>query len=112
MALESLPHRDICFLPKLIVVISSTSNVERARNVRVLAPMLMGPPFKKKRRPEVDLWMYTKAVDVARRLFVVLCGIRRTCREDRPRLSLCYHGCVEPLELAVSLCVGVGACGV
>ena len=53
------------FPSKLIAVISSPSTVDHAVSVCFLVPMLMGPPFRKKRKPEVGLQVYTKAVEVA-----------------------------------------------
>ena len=48
-----------------ITVISSASTADHAVSVCFLVPMLMVPPFRKKRKPEVGLRVYTKAVAVA-----------------------------------------------
>ena len=54
------------FPSKLIAVISSASTVvDHAVSVCFLVPMFMGPPFRKKKKLEVGLRVYTKAVDVA-----------------------------------------------
>lgn len=45
--------------------ISSTSTVDGAIIICVLAPMLMGPPFRKKRKLDFIVLMYTKVVNVA-----------------------------------------------
>ena len=51
------------FPSKLIAVISSTSAVGHAVSVCFLVPVLMGPRFRKKRKPEVGLRVYTMAVE-------------------------------------------------
>ena len=48
-----------------IIVISSASTVDHAVRVCFLLRMLVRPPFRKKRKPEVNLRVYTKAVEVA-----------------------------------------------
>ena len=53
------------FPSKLIAVISSASTVDHAVSVCFSVPMLMGPPFGKKKKPEVGLRVYTKVVEVA-----------------------------------------------
>ena len=53
------------FPSKLIAVTSSSSTVDHAVRVSFLVPMLMGPPFRKERKPEVGLPLCTRAVEVA-----------------------------------------------
>lgn len=48
-----------------MAVISSATTLNFAVTVCYLAPMLMGPPFRKKRKPEIGLRVYTKGVEVA-----------------------------------------------
>ena len=50
---------------KLIAIISSALTVEHAVSVCFFDPMLIGPPFGRKRKPQVGLRVYTKAVEVA-----------------------------------------------
>ena len=50
---------------KLIAVISSAYTVDHALSVCFLVPMLVGPPFRKKRKAEVGLRVYTEAIEVA-----------------------------------------------
>ena len=61
------------FPSKLIDAIRSASTFDHAVSVYFLVPMLMGPPFRKKRKPEVGLRVYTKAVESRQWLLVLLC---------------------------------------
>lgn len=71
----------------------------------------MDPSSRKKRNPEVDLRVYTNAVDVSN-------GSPSPCAKSRslaggfyPRLSFRYHECVNPLKFTVGIGVGLGSCG-
>ena len=50
---------------KLMPVINSACTVDHAVSICDLFPILVGPPSSKRRKPEVGLRVYTKAVDVA-----------------------------------------------
>ena len=53
------------FSSTLIAVISSASTVNFATSLCFLASICMGSLFRKERKPEVGLRVYTKAGDVA-----------------------------------------------
>lgn len=60
-----LEKRVYSSLSKLIAVISSASTVVQAVSV-CFVPILIGLPFKMKRKPEGGLQTYTKVAEVAR----------------------------------------------
>lgn len=60
-----LERHTTSFPPKLTDTASSVSTVDYAVSAFVLAPTRMDPAFKKKRKPEVDLRVYTKTVYVS-----------------------------------------------